>query len=202
MEEAAAEPLPENGNYALLKNSDAHNPATSSKRKWLQSYDEKRRYILNTNDIVCKELQQRLDLLASAVNKNGKRVVIYNPLPWKRSGLIENPWKKGSYCYIKEIPPSGYVSCAFDEFKEQNISNDEQSAFNTPYYKVVFDLTKGGISSLIEQSTSRELVDKSSAYVIGQFLHERFSTNEMDKWFNAYSRIKDGWAPDDLSKPE
>jgi len=45
------------------------------------------------------------------------------------------------------------------------------------------------------------LVDKSSTYVIGQFLHERFSTNEVDNWFNAYSRIKDGWGLNDLGKP-
>jgi hypothetical protein len=44
-------------------------------------------------------------------------------------------------------------------------------------------------------------VDKSSNYVIGQFLHERFSSNEVDKWFNSYSRIKDGWGLNDLGKP-
>src|SRR5678816_2383421 len=56
MAEAAEEPLPENGNYAALKNSDAHNTASGSKRKWLRSYDDKRQYIRNTDDIVRKEL--------------------------------------------------------------------------------------------------------------------------------------------------
>ena len=201
MNEAAAEPIPENGNYADLKNSDAHNTSIGSKRKWLHSYDEKRQYIRNTNDIVSTALSQRLDQLAAAINKKGKRVVVYNPLPWKRAGMIEDPWNKGHYYYLQDIPASGYITCSPDELKTSNVTHSEQSAFSTPYFDVTFDLTKGGISSLVEKSTGRELVDKSAAYVMGQFLHERFGTNEVNKWFNAYSRIKDGWGLNDLGKP-
>lgn len=201
MAEAASEPLPKNGDYALLRNSNAHNTTTGSKKKWLRSYDDKRQYILTANDIVNKELNKHLNLLASSVNKKGKRLVVYNPLPWKRSGMIENPWEKGNYFFVKDVAPSGYVSYTIDELKETNSTHDEEPVFSTPYFKVTFDLTKGGIASLIEKSTGRELVDQSSKYVIGQFLHERFSTNEVDKWFNAYSRIKDGWGLNDLGKP-
>lgn len=201
MAEAAAEPLPENGNYALLKNSNSRNTATGSKRKWLRSYDDKRQYILTANDIVSKELKTHLNLLAASVNKKGKRIVVYNPLSWKRSGMIENPWEKGSYFFVKDVAPSGFTSYTIDELKGGNVTYDEQSVFNTPYFKVAFDLTKGGIVSLIEKSTGRELVDASSPYVIGQFMHERFSTHEVDKWFNEYSRIKEGWGLNDLGKP-
>ncbi len=201
MAEAAAEPLPENGNYATLKNSDAHNTAAGSKRKWLHSYDVKRQYILNTNDIVNKELKDHLNLLAASVNKKGKRIVVYNPLPWARSGMVENPWKKGQYFFVREIAASGYASYSVNELEEPKITHDEQPVFNTPYFKVSFDLTKGGIASLTERSTGRELVDPSSFYVIGQFLHERFSTNEVGQWFNKYSRIKDGWGLNDFGKP-
>ena len=201
MAEAAAEPLPENGDYTMLKNSDAYSTETGSKRKWLRSYDDKRQYILTANDIVSKELKDHLDLLALSVNKKGKRIVVYNPLPWKRSGMVESPWEKGSYFFVKDVAPSGYVSYSIDELKELNIAHDEQPVFNTAYFNIAFDLTKGGIASLIEKSTGRELVDASSPYVMGQFLHERFSTNEVDKWFNKYSRIKDGWGLNDLGKP-
>jgi hypothetical protein len=201
MAEAAAEPLPPNGDYASLKNSDAHHTEVGSKRKWLHSYEEKRQYIRNTNEIVSNELNTELDLLAASVNKQGKRMVVYNPLPWKRSGMIENPWDKGKYFYAKGIPATGYSTFSADEINEGKVTNDESSTFNTPYFKVVFDLKKGGIASLIEKSSGRELVDQSSKYVMGQFLHERFSQNEIDKWFNAYSRIKDGWGLNDLGKP-
>jgi alpha-mannosidase len=201
MAEAAAEPIPANNDYSALKNSDAHHTNVGSKRKWLHSYDEKRQYILNTQQIVGSALREHLDQLAIAINKNGQRVVVYNPLPWKRSGIIENPWKKGSYFFVKDVPPSGYAAYTPDELSEQSITRDEQPVFSTPYFKVVFDLRRGGISSLIEKATGRELVDPSSKYVMGQFLHERFSTHEVDEWFNAYSRIKDGWGLNDLGKP-
>ncbi len=199
--EAEAEPIPENGDYSKLKNSDAQNTKVGSKRKWLHSYDEKRQYILHANDIVSNELNSHLDLLAKSVNIEGKRLVVYNPLPWKRSGIVENPWEKGTSFYVKEIAPSGYVTYAQNDLKALTITNDEQSAFSTPYFNIVFDLTRGGISSLIVKKTGRELVDKSSKYVVGQFLHERFSTNEVDKWWNIYSRIKEGWGLNDLGKP-
>ena len=199
--EAEAEPIPENGDYSKLQNSDAHNTKVGSKRKWLYSYDEKRQYILNTNDIVSKELKSHLDLLAKSVNIEGKRVVVFNPLPWKRSGMIENPWEKGRSFYVKEIAPFGYATYSQTDIKESTITNDENPAFSTPYFKVVFDLTRGGISSLMEIKTGRELVDQSSKYVVGQFLHERFSTNEVDKWFHVYSRIQDGWGLNDFGKP-
>lgn len=201
MDEAAEEPLPENGNYAALRNSNARNTASGSKRKWLRSYDDKRRYILTTNEIVSKALYTNLDLLAASVEKKGKRVIVYNPLPWKRSGMIENPWEKGKYFYAQDIAASGYSTYSPEELNEGVVTSDEKSHFSTPFFEVVFDLKKGGITSLINRSTGRELVDQSSKYVVGQFLHERFSSNEVDKWFNAYSRIKDGWGLNDLGKP-
>ncbi|HEY9262856.1 hypothetical protein [Chitinophaga sp.] len=201
MAEAEAEPLPENGDYSKLKNSDAHNTSQGSKRKWLKSYEEKRQYIRNTNDIVSNGLQTHLDLLAKSVNVAGKRLVVYNPLPWKRSGIVENPWKKGTSFYVKEIAAGGYVTYTENDVKEPATSSDDHAAFSTPHFKIVFDLTRGGIASLIETKTGRELVDTSTKYVIGQFLHERFSTNEVDKWFNTYSRIKEGWGLNDLGKP-
>lgn len=201
MAEAAAEPLPPDGNYGALENSDALHTEIGSKRKWLYSYEVKRQYIRNTNDIVGTELHTDLDLLAAAVNKRGKRVVVYNPLPWERSGMIENPWEKGKYWYVKNVAASGYSSFSAKELTQGDITKDESPTFSTPYFKVVFDLKKGGIVSLIEKTTGRQLVDPSSQYVLGQFLHERFSENEVDKWFNAYSRVKEGWGLNDLGKP-
>lgn len=199
--EAEAEPVPENGDYSKLQNSSSSNTAQGSKRKWLNSYDKHQQYIRNTNDIVSNELKAHLDLLASSLAITGKRVVVYNPLPWKRSGMVENPWKKGQYLFIKEIAPSGYVSFAQNGLEELPRTYDEQSTFSTAHFNVVFDLTRGGIASLTEKTTGRELVDKTSKYVLGQFLHERFSTKEVDQWFNKYSRVKTGWGLDDLGKP-
>lgn len=201
MKEANAEPIPANGDYSKLQNSDSRNTNIGSKSKWLNSYDKHRQYIRNTNNIISEALDLHLNTLAKSVHVEGKRIVVYNALPWKRSGLVENPFNKGSFFYAKDIPASGYISYSLKDIKPATITNDEQSTLNTPYFNIVFDLKRGGIASLKEVKSGRELVDHSSKYVIGQFLHERFSTNEVDKWFHVYSRIQGGWGLNDLGKP-
>ena len=55
------------------------------------------------------------------------------------------------------------------------------------HFTVKFDFEKGGISSLVENATGRELV-KQGGHVLGQFLHERFSQNEVLRFVGAYNR--------------
>ena len=53
---------------------------------------------------------------------------------------------------------------------------------------MAFDLRRGGIASLVEKKTGRELVDRSSPYALGQFLHERFNNQQMADFTRAYAR--------------
>lgn len=199
--EAAAEPVPAGGDYSALPNSFSRNTKKGSKTKWLKSYDAHRQYIYNTNDIITAGLDSRLNLLAKSVNKEGKRLVAYNALPWKRSGMIEVPWEKGIFHFVKDIPAMGYVTISEKDLKKETITSDEKATLKTAWFTVVFDLKRGGISSLKETKSGRELADQSSAYVLGQFLHERFSSKEVDNFINTYNRIKEGWGLDDFGKP-
>lgn len=199
--EAKAEPIPAGGDYSKLSNSDATETQTGSKTKWLKSYDAHRQYIYNTASIVNRELNSRLDLLAKSVDVAGKRFVVYNPLPWKRSGTVEIHGTNRQTVFVKNIPANGYVTISEKELKKETASADQETVLITPNFTAVFDLKKGGIVSLIEKKTNRELVDRKSAYALGQFLHERFSSVEVDQWFNSYSRIIDGWGLNDLGKP-
>ena len=55
------------------------------------------------------------------------------------------------------------------------------------HFTVKFDFEKGGITSLIENATGRELV-KQGGHALGQFLHERFSLNEVKRFVYLYNR--------------
>jgi hypothetical protein len=168
-------------------------------KKFLQSFEDHANYIRATQTIVKRELKTRLDLLAKSVNAEGERLVVWNALPWARSGMVEVDGKR---FYAEDIPANGYRTYPVPAVTptQSNIS-DPPGKLDTPFYTVTFDLTRGGISSLIEKKSGRELVDNSSPYVIGQFLHERFSKNEVDRFFKANSRMPGGWALDDLGKP-
>ena len=95
---------------------------------------------------------------------------------------------QGSFL-AQDVPANGYKTFAL----LANVASGEEhaagaAALDTPWFTVRFDLRRGGIESLVEKSSNRELVDHSSPYVLGQFLHERFSRNEVDAFTQAYVR--------------
>ncbi len=200
LKEAKNEPVPVDGDYSKLKKSLATDTQRGSKTLWLKSYDEHRKYIRNVNEIVTDELSLRLNLLAKSVSAVGKRYVVYNALPWKRSGLVKLPGNNGNTIFVKDIPANGYVTILENGLQSRPNSYDEQTNLITPNFSVEFDLKRGGIISLKEKKTNRELIDKSSPFVLGQFMHERFSSNEVKRFTSVYSRIQSGWGLDDFGK--
>jgi alpha-mannosidase len=182
------EPVPADGDYSKLPRG--------SKRKWMHSYDDHRNYANTAASIINKELNDRLGLLASSVKTNGKSIVVYNALPWKRSGIVEINGKKIA---VTDVPANGYKTIPYTEAKTVEKKTEQ---VETNYFIIRFDLEKGGIRSLIEKATGKELVDQSSAYVVGQFLHERFSKTEVfDRFFYKYSRLRTDWGLNDIGKP-
>jgi hypothetical protein len=193
--EMEKEPVPADGDYSKV--------ARGSKRKWLQSYEDHKDYARTCEKIVSSELQTRLDLLARNVKARAGDFIVYNPLPWERSGLVTIA---GKPCIARKVPANGYIvllgpnpgSGLFGE----GFGMTTKTTFENAFFKATFDLQRGGIASLIEKSTGRELVDKTSPYVLGQFLHERFSSDEVyPRFFRKYSRIQDGWGLNDIGKP-
>jgi alpha-mannosidase len=168
-------------------------------KRFLQSFEDHGNYIRATQTIVQRELKTRLALLATSVNAEGERIVVWNALPWARSGMVD---VGGRSLYAEDVPANGYKTYPVSSAAlAMPVLNDPPGVLNTPFYTVTFDLTRGGIASLIDKKSGRELVDNSSPYAVGQFLHERFSKNEVDRFFKAYSRMPGGWALDDLGKP-
>lgn len=189
LDELEKEPMPENGDYAKLPRG--------SKRKWMQSYEDHRNYARNAARIVDREMESRMALLAASVKSDGKSVVVYNGLPWKRSGMVA---VDGNEIWVEDVPAMGYKTIPYKPAASRAMKTGNQ--IETPYFLATFDLEKGGIRSLIDKSTGKEMVDPNSGYALGQFLHERFSSHEVyDRFFNKYSRIKDGWGLNDIGKP-
>ena len=159
----------------------------------------KRAYAHKEAEIVNRELKPRLDLLAQSVDVSGKRVVVYNGLPWPRSGMVE---VDGKLLYAEDVPANGYKTYAAEATVSPLPLGEGQGVrvLDTPFYSVTFDLKRGGISSLVEKKTGRELVDKTSPYALGQFLHERFDAARMAAFGRAYDRGGYPWAKGNLPK--
>ncbi|MBN8457651.1 MAG: hypothetical protein J0M04_07430 [Verrucomicrobia bacterium] len=191
LEEMEREPIPADGDYTKLPRGN--------KRKWLQSYEDHRRYALTANATTARELERRFQLLSENVNASLYSLVVHNPLPWPRGGIVHSRMNPIPH-HVGTVPANGYVTIPNPTPAPARLS--EGNVLVTPHYKATFDLKRGGISSLIEVSTGRELVDPASPYAFGQFLCEKFSTKEVfDRFFKLYSRIQGGWGLNDIGKP-
>ncbi|WP_158617975.1 glycoside hydrolase family 38 N-terminal domain-containing protein [Chitinophaga lutea] len=157
--------------------------------KFESSFKDKARYIEITDSITTTGLQSRLKLLAGNVKANSGDVVVYNALPWARSGVVD---LNGEKMVAENIPANGYavIKKTASAFSPLDAGT---AVLQTKYFTAKFDTRKGGIVSLIEKSTGRELVDQQSAYALGQFLHERFSyAQTMDYHDRNYTRNNHG----------
>jgi len=170
-------------------------------------------------------IDERMKALAQAVDVDGPRVVVFNPLPYARDAEVEVEMPEGGRLgeaslpnavriggkvkfLAKGIPAGGYKTFAVENGKCCQCENVASSQFHqssqlaletgignistlatlhTRHFTVKFDLEKGGIASLVENATGRELV-KQGGHALGQFLHERFSLNEVKRFVYSYNR--------------
>lgn len=55
----------------------------------VESWNEKDDTIRTTSDMLVHPLANQVSTLADSVNQEGRRIVVYNPLPWKRSAIVK-----------------------------------------------------------------------------------------------------------------
>lgn len=171
-------------------------------------------------------MQKQLEDLAGAVNVAGRRIVVYNPLPWKRSGLVAIEIKGDPIAAVRpvdggealpveakgsslrfvafDVPAMGYRSYVPADVPHSPIRLTVDAKTRTlegPFFKAVLDPARGTIASLIEKNTGRELVDTSAPYGFGQYLYERFDANNVQAFVKAYIKNKTDWAVNEFGKP-
>jgi alpha-mannosidase len=136
--------------------------------------------------------------LVSAIPVGAGKVVIFNSVGWKRSGLVSIDIDKGTdlvdkttgqqvpfemilpgpnFDHIqfvaKDIPPVGY------KVYEMRPSNSPAPVAETEhgltmensFYRVTLDPSTGAVKSIYDKQLNRELVNESSPYRFGQYLY-------------------------------
>lgn len=175
--------------------------ARGAYKEYEQAFDDKRAFARRADAIVRRELAARLDLLARSTTSSEAHVVVFNGLPWKRSGVVEIPGEPGRFLVARDVPAQGYRSYPLSQAAAPVPAEAAPpTEMKTPFYQVVFDLKRGGIASLRDRKSGRELVDRSSPYALGQFLHERFDEAQMLAFHKAYGRPGYSWPKGDLPK--
>jgi len=167
----------------------------------LASWEEHSDYARRASKIASTSLQEGMEALAGAVNLRGYRTLAFNPLPWKRDAIIDG-------ALVKDIPAGGYRALHLKPVSSTGRLKTGNT-FENDHFQIVFDPTRGAIASLIDRGSGRELVDASSEHGFGQYLHEKFSADEIASYCKAYIRGEQtpedlyeyGWAYAQIGKP-
>jgi hypothetical protein len=195
---------------------------------FLKSFEDKSAYIRTTVNIVTNALEERMQLLAQNVDTEGPRIVVFNPLPWKRSGEVSIQMPEGGWRAVRDlatgrivtpvmtesrtmcfaaddVPPGGYktfqpVPGLTGALTEANVSNGE-SVIENRFFRLKVDAARGGLVSLVDLRAGRELVAKDDEDSFGSYCHERFASTNVNGFLKSYARGKGGWVDNDFGKP-
>ncbi len=191
------------------------------------SWKEKASHIDLAAKLINPALTREMKGLAESIDIKGDRIVVYNPLPWERSGLVtvqttsklseslKNTmtgevvpvFRNHNILQFKanKIPSMGYVSFVPTEnTKLKNsdgmVCDAKGGILENQFFKVVFDLQNGTIKSVKDKNSGRELVNPDSELQFGQYVYERFSKQNTDKYARDYIKGGYDWAYPELGR--
>lgn len=138
------------------------------------SWEDKTDYIRAASRISRRITEMGLQALAGAVKQNGPGMVVFNPLPWTRSGMVEI---RGETVFVEDIPPGGYRTLPLPPATTSVAPRrtKEPAVIESTFFKLTLDPVKGAITSLVDKRTGREWVEPADGRALGQYLNERFT---------------------------
>jgi hypothetical protein len=149
------------------------------------SWEDKTGYIREASRITRGLAEHHLKALAGAVKRDGPGMVVYNSLPWMRSGWVD---LGGECILVKDVPPCGYrtVDLPPNRSRPASSRSSEPATLENAFFKLTLDPARGAITSLVDKRTGRTWVDASEPLGLGSYLNERFTFEQTLNYTVAY----------------
>lgn len=115
--------------------------------------------------------------LAGSVGVSEPSVVVYNPLSWATSGLVQTRGADGRTITFRaeDVPPLGYRVFPRKSLPNAPVSSavhDSQNlVLRNRYYTLQVDRVSGALMSLWDNDLGRELLDRSAPYGMNQYIY-------------------------------
>jgi hypothetical protein len=133
-------------------------------------------------------LDQGSRALASLVRTDGPGLVVFNPTSWPRTDVVlaklpegmgpVDPdvaslvTPQGTLLLVKDVPACGYRVLKLGPQPKPNAPQPADGAvIESRYYRVRFDPASGGIASIRDKETDRELVDPDAPWQLNQYIY-------------------------------
>ncbi len=183
-----------------------------------KSWEEKAAHTYQMEQFITPNIETELKRLASMVNADGGKIVVYNSLPWVRNGLVSISYNSISTvislkdtetneiipAYIKnnnleflasKVPSMGYktyvVLAQKPEVKPAGTIDKEKHIIETPYFKITLSPARASVISVIDKKSKKELVDQKSKFGLGQYCWEQFSNDDAVSFTRSYTRYNE-----------
>ena len=186
------------------------------------AWQEKANRIKTAERIVKPIMKRQLKNLAASVAVDGKRIVVYNPLPWSRNGRVNffaGIYQKSFQIYgLKDIENGKIIPVYNDynliSFDAENIpsmgyktyipiltplniepsviSNEKDHLLENNFFRLKINPNTGALSSVYDKKNKKELVDQQSEEGFGEYFYEQVGQDQIDEYNKAY--IKPGAA--------
>lgn len=114
------------------------------------------------------------DKKITIIDSDGNKV----PVQLAKSGPGGNYWD----IFVKHAPSFGYETYRVivgAEPPTHIVERRFSGVLENKYYKIVIDTVRGGITSLIDRSSNRDLVDSKAPWEFGQFIYERLANRRL-----------------------
>ncbi|MDX2442718.1 MAG: glycoside hydrolase family 38 C-terminal domain-containing protein [Bacteroidales bacterium] len=180
------------------------------------TWHEKGNRIKNAEKIIVPLMKNQLKQLASSVKVGGKRIVVYNSLPWTRSGRVNffaGVYQKKFKIYGLKDATTGkvipvYEDCNLISFDADSVPslgyktyipvlnpittessfiiNKNKNILENQYFSLHIDKEKGTLSSVYDKQNKREIAGQNQDECFGQYFLERPGQEKIDAYNKAY----------------
>ena len=192
-----------------------------------ESWDEHRAYSRRAAELTVPRLEAKLRRLSVSVAQPGRRIAVFNSLPWARGGVVKTAFsgvpphsmsdaetgvlipveaKEGELRFLAQnVPALGYRTYTFSDKpapkRKPGAAANGENVIENRYFRVTLDPGRGAIASVIDKTSSRELVDKQAGYGFAQYVHEQFSAADMERFVKTYTKPTSNAIWGDFGKP-
>ncbi len=187
------------------------------------SWGEKAAYIRKAAGVTRAATTVDLEALARAVHVAGPRIVVFNPLPWPRDGMVALQVSPKAAYGLKDAATDQAVLCQQEGGRLEFLARDVPAMGYRTYVagplpgpldgkgtpsatlensclRLRLDPARGVVASLVDKRSGRELVDPASEYGLGQYVYERFDADEAAAYVRTYCRNLAPWEFEDFAK--
>ena len=190
------------------------------------SWKEKADRVYQAEKVIDPAYEREMKRISASVNVGGERVVVYNSLPWIRSGAVTilqqnniealKDLRTGEVIPVhnegnvlkfiaKDIPSAGYSTFipvkATKPSAITTVADEKSNTIENEFFKIIIDPSKGAVTSITDKRSGKEMVDRNSEYGFGQYLYERFSKKNASDYVDQYVKVRLSWGLTEFGKP-